>query len=71
MSRLRIFFPREITGQSMRSGGATSLAEAGASLATIQAVGRWSSDAFRIYIRKNPILIHAVIFGRPAHQPLE
>ena len=71
MSRLRRFFPREIAGQSMRSGGATSLAEAGASLATIQAVGRWSSDAFRIYIRKNPILIHAVIFGRPAHQPLE
>ena len=59
MSRLRRFFPREIAGQSMRSGGATSLAEAGASLATIQAVGRWSSDAFRIYIRKNPILIHA------------
>ena len=71
MSCLRRFFPREITGQSMRSGGTTSLAEAGASLATIQAVGRWSSDAFRIYIRKNPILIHAVIFGRPAHQPLE
>ena len=71
LSRLRAFFPNEIAGQSLRSGGATSLAEAGADLATIQAVGRWSSDAFKIYIRKNPVLIHAVLFGRPAHQPLD
>jgi hypothetical protein len=71
MSRLRTFFPKEIAGHSLRSGGATSLAEAGADLATIQAVGRWSSEAFRIYIRKNPVLIHAVLFGRPAHQPLD
>ena len=71
MTRLRKFFPNEIAGQSMRSGGATSLAEAGTDLATIQAVGRWSSEAFRIYIRKNPVLIHAVLFGRPAHQPLD
>ena len=70
ISRLRKFFPKEVAGQSMRSGGATSLAEAGADLATIQAVGRWSSEAFRIYIRKNPVLIHAIIYGRPAHQPL-
>ena len=71
ISRLRKFFPKEIAGHSLRSGGATSLAEAGADLATIQAIGRWSSDAFRIYIRKNPVLIHAVLFGRPAHQPLD
>ena len=71
ISRLRAFFPNEIAGQSMRSGGATSLAEAGADLATIQAVGRWSSEAFRIYIRKNPVLIHAMLFGRPVHQPLD
>ena len=70
MSRLRTFFPKEIAGQSLRSGGATSLAEAGADLATIQAAGRWASRAFRIYIRKNPVLIHAIILGRPAHQPL-
>ena len=71
MSRLRKLFPKEVAGQSMRSGGATSLAESGADLATIQAVGRWSSEAFKIYIRKNPVLIHAVIYGRPAHQPLD
>ena len=70
MSRLRKLFPKEVAGQSMRSGGATSLAESGADLATIQAVGWWSSEAFKIYIRKNPVLIHAVIYGHPAHQPL-
>ena len=71
IKRLRSFFPKEIAGQSLRSGGATSLAEAGADLATIQAAGRWASKAFTIYIRKNPVLLHAVIFGRPAHQPLD
>jgi hypothetical protein len=71
LSRLRKFFPKEFAGQSIRSGGATSLAEAGADLATIQAAGRWSSKAFRIYLRKNPVLLHAIIFGRPAHQPLD
>ena len=67
ISRLRKFFPRNIAGHSLRSGGATSLAETGADLATIQAVGRWSSDAFRIYIRKNPVVIHAILLGRPVH----
>ena len=71
ISRLRKFFPSEIAGQSLRSGGATSLAEAGADLATIQAVGCWSSDAFRIYIRKNPVVIHAILLGRPGHQRLD
>ena len=71
ISRLRHFFPKEIAGQSLRSGGATSLAEAGADLETIRAVGRWSSKAFRIYLRKNPVLLHAIIFGRAAHQPLD
>ena len=71
IKRLRTFFPQEIAGQSLRSGGATSLAEAGAHLDTIQAAGRWASKAFRIYLRKNPVLLHAIIFGRPAHQPLD
>lgn len=70
ISRLRKYFPKEIAGQSLRSGGATSLAEAGADLATIQAAGRWASRAFRIYIRKNPVVLHAIIFGRPTHQRL-
>ena len=71
LSWLRKFFPKNYAGQSIRSGGATSLAQTGADLATIQAVGRWSSAAFKIYIQKNPVLIHAILFGRPAHEPLD
>ena len=70
LSRLRKLFPKKYAGQSIRAGGATSLAETGADLATIQAAGHWSSTVFRIYIRKNPVLIHAMIFGRPTHEPL-
>jgi hypothetical protein len=71
MSRLRTFLPASFGGHSMRAGGATSLAKAGANVSTIQAVGRWSSDAFQIYIRKNPVVLHALLFGRPAHQPAD
>ena len=70
ITRLYKLFPKEVAGQSIQSGSATSLAEAGADLATIHAVGCWSSEAFKIYIRKNPMLIHAIIFRCPAHQPL-
>ena len=48
----------------MRAGGATKLAEEGASPAIIQATGRWSSEAFKIYIQKNPVLIQAIIYAR-------
>jgi hypothetical protein len=72
ISRLRVFFPsKDYAGHSLRSGGATSLAESGVDLALIQAIGRWSSSAFRIYIRKNPVVLHAALVGRPAHQPLD
>ena len=72
LQRLRLFFPSEdYAGHSIRSGGATSLAEAGVDLSVIQAVGRWASPAFKIYIRKNPVVLHARLYGRPAHQPLD
>jgi hypothetical protein len=71
LSRLHDFFPSDFAGHSIRSGGATSLAEAGVDLSTIQAIGRWASPAFKIYIRKNPVVLHALIFGRPAHQPAD
>jgi len=68
MSRLRSYLPTQFGGHSMRAGGATSLAETGATVSTIQAIGRWNSDSFQIYIRKNPVILHALLFGRPAHQ---
>lgn len=64
INRLRVFFPKNIAGQSLRAGGATSLAEMGSPPSLIQAIGRWSSESFRIYIRKNPIIIQAMLFAR-------
>ena len=64
MRRLRLLFDKEIGGQSMRAGGATFLAEKGVPPSLIQARGRWSSDAFLIYIRKNPALLIDLITAR-------
>ncbi|KIM36874.1 hypothetical protein M413DRAFT_31273 [Hebeloma cylindrosporum] len=62
-SRLRRFFDASVAGQSMRAGGDTSLAEHGTPPSIIQALGRWSSQAFIIYIRKNPALIQAMLYS--------
>ena len=68
--RMRLFFEDDIAGQSMPAGGPTSLAENGVPPHLIQAIGRWASSAFQIYIRKNPVLLQALLFGRAAHDPL-
>jgi len=47
----------------MRAGGATSLAEHGVPPAIIQPLGRWSSQAYLIYIHKNPTLIQAMLYS--------
>lgn len=62
MSRLRANFGPSYAGHSVRSGGATDLATRGIPDSIIQKMGRWSSDAFQIYIRKNPALL-AVLAG--------
>lgn len=62
--RLRMFFDDSVGGQSMRAGGATFMAECGFAPSLIQASGRWASQTFQIYIRKNPVLIQAMLFGR-------
>lgn len=61
INRLRLFFKSDVAGHSMRAGGATSLAEHGVSPAIIQASGRWASDAFLVYIRKNPTLLQGFL----------
>jgi hypothetical protein len=66
ISRMRSFFPPQLAGQSLRAGGATMLAEKGVAPSLIQAAGRWSSDAFRIYVRKNPFLLQALLFANPS-----
>ena len=67
--RMRLFFKNDVAGQSMRAGGATFLAESGVSPHLIQAIGRWASSAFQIYIRKSPVLLQALLFGRALHIP--
>jgi hypothetical protein len=62
--RLRRFFTNDIAGQSMRAGGATTLAENGVSPTIIQAIGRWKSEAFLMYIRKNLVLVQALLFSK-------
>jgi hypothetical protein len=69
LQRFHHFFSKDFAGHSLRSGGATSLAEAGVNPSTIQAIGRWSSDTFQIYIRKNPVVLHALVFHQAAHEP--
>lgn len=65
ISCLRTFCPPAFTGQSLQAGGATMLASKGAAPYIIQAAGRWSSDAFRLYVYKNPFLLQALIFANP------
>ena len=47
---------RRFGGHSPRTGYATFLASLGISESIIQAVGRWSSEAWKIYIRENPAI---------------
>lgn len=54
-------FDKNFGGHSLRSGGATLLAQKGVDFNLIQALGRWSSDAFRIYIRQHPLLVHEAV----------
>lgn len=63
MCRLRVFFDVSIAGHSLRAGGATSLVGAGVSPSSIQRIGRWRSDTWERYVRKNPVLLQALLFG--------
>ncbi|PIL36253.1 hypothetical protein GSI_01915 [Ganoderma sinense ZZ0214-1] len=70
ITRLKSFFPNDVSGHSMRSGGATALAVTGVPPSSIQAIGRWSSDAWQLYIRKHPVLVHATMLAEQlTHAP--
>ncbi|KAF5342975.1 hypothetical protein D9758_013667 [Tetrapyrgos nigripes] len=62
--RLRHYFPEDVAGHSLRSGGATHYALEGYSWEEIQTLGRWSSEAFRLYIRKHPLFFTALLTKR-------
>ena len=63
LNLLQKHFPGNVGGHSLRAGGATALAEAGIPAHMIQAIGRWSSDAFQIYIRRHPVLLASLLYG--------
>ena len=52
------FLSHDFGGHSACAGGATFYASLGLSAFIIQAIGRWSSSAWEIYIRDNPT-VHA------------
>ena len=73
ISCLGLFFGNDVAGQSMRAGGATTLAEHRVSPAIIQAAGRWASQAFLVYIRKNPALLQGFLYANArteTHNPI-
>lgn len=49
-------FPLNFPGHSLRSGGATALAQNGDLMEFIQDAGRWSSEAFCCYVRGHAVL---------------
>ena len=64
IKQLRTFFPSAIAGQFMHAGGATALAEAGVAPNLIQTAGRWTSETFNRYVRKNVFLFEALLIGK-------
>lgn len=60
-SRLRRYCAGDLTGHSLRSGGATALALAGVPDNYIQKLGRWSSDAWQGYVRAHPTVLLALV----------
>jgi hypothetical protein len=63
LHRLLSYFPHNTAGQSIRAGGATDLASRGFSPNAIMSIGRWLSDDWRKYVRRHPVLMHALYFS--------
>jgi hypothetical protein len=66
MSRLCEFITdKTISGHSLRAGGATFFAELGVPSHIIQALGRWASETFEVYIRTHPAILAGLLYPRP------
>ncbi|EUC67540.1 tyrosine recombinase-like protein, putative, partial [Rhizoctonia solani AG-3 Rhs1AP] len=61
ITRLHRYGAADLSGHSLRSGGATALALSGVPDAYIQKLGRWSSDAWQGYVRAHPTVLLALI----------
>lgn len=72
VNRLKKLLPGNIGGSSLRSGGADHLAQIGTDPALIQACGRWASEAYKVYLRTHPAMVHHLITtsaARHVHLP--
>ena len=58
---LRMWFNKDMAGQSMCAGGAMLLAKNGFAPHVIQGIGWWASSAWQIYICKDPVLLQAML----------
>jgi len=65
--------PKVYGTHSMRIGGASALLAAGATPEVIKAMGRWSSDIYRLYTRANgpDLLKWAKVLGRTETSPAQ
>ena len=61
ITRLRRFLPKTFAGASMRAGGATHLATLHTPPDIIRALGRWTSEAWEVYICVHPALLHSLL----------
>ena len=66
-SKFFSFVDRSFGGHSPRAGGATFFAGLGLSEIVIMALGRWSSEAWKIYIRENPCVRAALQLAALRH----
>jgi len=66
VSKLKLVLSSNVAGHSLLSGGATALALAGTPDDHIQAHGRWSSNAYHVYIRKHPIMLQSLLYAHSA-----
>lgn len=64
--RLKACLSGNIGGSSLRSGGADHLARLGTDPLLIQACGRWASDAYKVYLRTHPAMVHHLISSSAA-----
>ena len=62
-------FNRSFGGHSLRAGGATYFASLGLSEDIIQALGRWSSQAWKVYIHDNPTVRAELQLSSLRHSP--
>lgn len=61
IQKIKSILGGNIGGSSFRSGGADYLARIGTDPALIQACGRWASEAYKVYLRTHPAMVHHLI----------